>query len=203
MDLRLRPLVLSLTLVGVLLGATACIPLPSPRDAESVATPGPTTEESPTDGSSSAAPDDDTDADELGDAFAEREEFFRAQQLPMDGTPLVAVTPAQKQFIAEQRAYVEGQGASWSAQDESITLALAADACETAILSAHAVDATTLQTHVDTSPLFGAILPKDTDAATRAAGERNVASVMVFGTSFLCPDDAPAWQAAYLEVYGG
>ncbi|MBD8218092.1 hypothetical protein IFU40_05505 [Microbacterium sp. CFBP 13617] len=56
MDLRLRPLVLSLTLVGVLLGATACIPLPSPRDAESVATPGPTTEESPTDGSSSAAP---------------------------------------------------------------------------------------------------------------------------------------------------
>lgn len=205
MNARRRPLVLVLTLAAVLAGTTACLPLPSPLGSDEAAgapTPAPTVDEFPT-----AGPGDDAtsapDAGALEDSFTERDDFFREQQLPLDGSPLVAVTPAQKEFIAQQRAYVESQGASWSAQDESITLALAADACETAILNGHLVDASTLEGHVASSPLFAAILPTDADAETLAAGERNLASVMVFGTSFLCPDDAPAWEAAYTEVYGG
>lgn len=195
MTSRPRALVLSLTVAAVILGTTACFPVPNLGGAgENESAP---TQTQPVD------PADGADAASIDDPLAERQEFFEDQQLPLDGTPLVAVTPAQKEFISQQRAYVEGQGSTWSAQDENIALALAADACETAILNSHRVDASTLQTHVATSPLFAAILPKDADAATLAAGERNVASVMVFGTSFLCPDDAPAWQSAYSEVYGG
>jgi len=192
MNAHPRPLVLSLTITAVLLATTACFPLPSPGASdESESAPAQT------------QPADGADAESVDDPLAERQAFFEEQQLPLDGTPLTAVTPAQKEFISQQRAYVEGQGSTWSAQDENISLALAADACETAILNSHRIDASTLQTHVATSPLFAAILPKDADAATRAAGESNVASVMVFGTSFLCPDDSAAWQAAYTEVYGG
>jgi hypothetical protein len=25
---------------------------------------------------------------------------------------------------------------------------------------------------------------------------------MVFGTGFVCPDDAPQWEAAFTELYG-
>ncbi|MDQ1122218.1 hypothetical protein [Microbacterium trichothecenolyticum] len=200
MNARPRLLVLPLLVAAVLSSTSGCIPLPSPLSPDAALSSSPTpTSEAGEESDVSSPPD----ADALGDAFVEREEFFREQQLPTDGSPLVAVTPAQKEFIAQQRAYIESQGASWSAQDENIALALAADACETAILNAHRVDASVLQSHVVSSPLFAAILPKDADAATRAAGERNVASVMVFGTSFLCPDDAPAWQSAYTEVYGG
>jgi hypothetical protein len=192
---RRRPLLLSLAVAAVLLGTTACFPLPSLGDSDE-------NESAPTQ-TQPADPTDGADAESDDDPLAERQEFFEAQQLPLDGTPLVAVTPAQKEFISQQRAYVEGQGSTWSAQDENISLALAADACETAILNSHRIDASTLQTHVATSPLFAAILPKDADAATLAAGERNIASVMVFGTSFLCPDDSAAWESAFTEVYGG
>ena len=39
-------------------------------------------------------------------------------------------------------------------------------------------------------------------AEEREAGERNLVSIMVFGTGFICPDDAPGWEAAFDEVYG-
>lgn len=123
------------------------------------------------------------------------------QQLPTDGSDLVAVTEAQKQFISEQRAYLESQGVEWTAQHESIYLALAADACETSILNGHDIDATRFSLHVQSSPLFRALL-EGVGEDEVAAGEKNLASVMVFGTGFLCPEDAPQWDAAFRELYG-
>lgn len=201
MDARTRPLVLTATLAAVLLGATACFPLPSPLgtdDAAGTPTPVPTVEES-------IAPQDETTAtpDDFEDVFAERDAFFREQQLPLDGSPLVAVTPAQQDFITQQKAYVEEQGLAWTASDESLALALAGDACETAILSRHQVDASTLSAHVTTSPLFAQLIPSDLDGAARTQAEAPIASVMVFGTTFLCPDDGDQWVAAYQDVYGG
>lgn len=201
MSARTRPLVLTATLAAVLLGATACFPLPSPLgsdDAADAPTPAPTAEEFSTPGDEATATPDDFD-----DVFAERDEFFREQQLPMDGSPLVAVTPAQQDFIAQQRAYVEEQGLSWTASDESLSLALAGDACETAILSRHQVDASTMTAHVTTSPLFAQLIPADLDGAARTQAEAPIASVMVFGATFLCPDDGDQWVAAYQDVYGG
>lgn len=201
MNARTRPLVLALTLAAVVLGTTACIPLPSPLGPDGAAG-------SPTsalDGEQSPLPAESTtvDPDDVSDVFAEREEYFREQQLPMDGSPLVAVTAAQKQFIAEQRAYVEQQGSTWTSTDESLALALAGDACETAILSRHQVDATTMNTHVATSPLFAQLIPSDVQGAARTQAEKPIASVMVFGATFMCPADGDKWVAAYQEVYGG
>lgn len=196
-----RPALLSLTLAAILVGTTGCLALPSPLEpdaAGSASRPTPAAVDT-------ASPSNDAtvDPDSFEDVFAERDEFFREQQLPMDGTPLVAVTPAQQQFIAEQRAYVEQQGLSWSSQDESLALALAGDACETAILSRHEVDASTLIAHVSTSPLFAQLIPADAQGEARTQAEAPIASVMVFGATFLCPEDGDAWVAAYQDVYGG
>ncbi|MCW2164508.1 hypothetical protein B0I12_001643 [Microbacterium hydrothermale] len=196
-----RPLALSLMLAAVLAATTACIPLPSPLDrGDAAEAPSSVATEAP-----STAPGDEAtvDPDDYSDVFAERDEFFRAQQLPMDGTPLVAVTPAQKDFIAQQQAYVEQQGLSWTASDENLALALAGDACETAILSRHRVDSSTLIAHVTTSPLFAQLIPADLEGDARTTAEAPIASVMVFGTTFLCPEDGDQWVAAYREVYGG
>lgn len=201
MNARTRPLVLALTLAAVVLGTTACIPLPSPLGPDGAAgspTSAPDGEQSPLPAESTTV-----DPDDVSDVFAEREEYFREQQLPMDGTPLVAVTTAQKQFVAEQRAYVEQQGSTWTSTDESLALALAGDACETAILSRHQVDATTMNTHVATSPLFAQLIPSDVQGAARTQAEKPIASVMVFGATFMCPADGDKWVAAYQEVYGG
>lgn len=203
MKARLRPLVLTLVVATALGTTTGCIRLPSPLGPQGADAP----LTAPGEPSSSAPfPDDSAtpDAgDDLGGAFAERERFFQEQQLPLDGTPLVAVTPAQKEFIAEQKAYVEEQGATWTAEEESLSLALAADACETAILNYHEIDADLLRTHVATSPLFANLVPADLQGQDRTNAEAPIASVMVFGTTFLCPDDGDAWISAYTEVYGG
>jgi hypothetical protein len=199
MKARLRPLVLTLVVATALGTTTGCIRLPSPLGPDGMTPPLTAPGESTPFPGDSASPD----ADDLGDAFAEREKFFEEQQLPLDGTPLVAVTPEQKEFIAEQKAYVEEQGVAWTAQDESLSLALAADACETAILNDHAVDADLLRTHVATSPLFAQLVPADLQGDDRTYAEAPLASVMVFGATFLCPDDGDAWITAYQAVYGG
>ena len=141
------------------------------------------------------APDDETGAG-MEDALAERDAFIEAQQQPLDGTALVAKTPEQIELISQQRAYVESQGGTWNADAESITLALALDACETSILNAHAVDVDIFRTHVTSSPLIDAVTGGDP-----AAGEGAV-SIMVFGTGFICPDDAPQWESAWSESGG-
>lgn len=203
MKARLRPLALSLVLVAALGTTTGCIRLPSPLGPDAAGAPL-TAPAEPSD--PAPLPDDPTSpgtGDDLDDPFAERERFFEEQQLPLDGTPLVAVTPAQKQFIDEQKAYAQEQGVEWTAQDESLSLALVADACETAILSSHVVDATTLQAHVATSPIFAQLVPAELQGSERTAAEAPIASLMVYGTTFLCPDDGDAWIDAYTEVYGG
>lgn len=203
MKARLRPLVLTLLVATALGTTTGCIRLPSPLGPDGMTAPltAPGESSAPTpfpgDAASPGAGDD------LGDVFAEREKFFEEQQLPLDGTPLVAVTAAQKEFIAQQKAYVEEQGVAWTAQDESLSLALAADACETAILNDHAIDADLLRTHVATSPLFAQLVPADLQGDDRTSAEAPIASVMVFGATFLCPDDGDDWIAAYTDVYGG
>jgi len=141
------------------------------------------------------APDDEAGAG-MADAFAERDAFIAAQQQPLDGSPLVAKTPEQMELVAQQRAYFEEQGAEWSADAESVTLALALDACETSILNGHAVDVDVFRMHVTTSPLIDAITGGD------PAGVEGAVSIMVFGTGFICPADAPQWESAWTEAGG-
>ncbi|MCR2785654.1 MULTISPECIES: hypothetical protein [unclassified Microbacterium] len=134
--------------------------------------------------------------DGLGDALGERDQFFVDQQQPLDGSALVAKTPEQTELVAQQRAYVESQGGTWNAEAETITLALALDACETSILNGHAVDLDVFRTHVTSSPLVSAVSGGDPGAIEGAV------SIMVFGTGFICPDDAPQWEAAWSESGG-
>jgi pyruvate/2-oxoglutarate dehydrogenase complex dihydrolipoamide acyltransferase (E2) component len=188
-------------LVATLACVTGCAAAaPAEEPERESATPAAT--RAPTPGPTPIGTAEPATEEQIAAAMAEREAFIREQGLPLDGSPLVAVTPAQRAFIAEQRAYVESQGGTWDAQSESLSLALTADACETAILNYHRVDASVLQVHVASSPLFTAIIPGDLAEPERLTAERNVASIMVFGTGFLCPDDASGWQQAFAETYG-
>lgn len=126
----------------------------------------------------------------FADAFAERDQFQIDQQQPLDGSALVARTPEQQEFIAEQRAYTESQGGSWSAEAETISLALALDVCETSILNQHVVDADVFAAHVASSPLIAAVAGDD-PVAIKGAVE-----IMVFGAGFLCPADYQQWLDA-------
>lgn len=184
-----RLLAPALLLALVPLAGCQFTPLPSSTEpGEALA---PTAPSSPnTDGSGS---DDLID----GDVFAERDAFFAEQQQVPGDPMLTPKTPQQQEFIAQQRAYTESQGGTWSAELESITLALALDACETSILNGHDVDADLYATHVATSPLISALAGGD------PATQRNVTSIMVFGTRFLCPADAPQWESAYRASTGG
>lgn len=193
--MRNSPFALSSAVVAALVVLTGCSALTS--NAEDLAATPSAYHSAPT------PPPSTTEPTDLADAFAERDAFLAAQQLPLDGSPLVAITDAQKQFIAEQRAYVEQNGGTFDAQSESIALALASDGCETSILNGHEFDADLLRTHVSTAKLIDALIPADTPPDTRTTYEGNLVSLIVFGTSFLCPADHDQWQAAYAEVYGG
>ncbi|UNK72428.1 hypothetical protein [Microbacterium sp. H1-D42] len=145
--------------------------------------------------------DTEAESDAMSEALAEREAFLDAQQLPRDGTPLVAVTDAQKQLVTEQRAWSESQGATWTPQDESIVLALAADACESAILNQHVIDGAFLMTVVTNSPLVQQLIPADASDEKKALYVRNLASMSVFGAGFLCPSDKAAYNVAFAEAF--
>ncbi|MEH3089320.1 MAG: hypothetical protein PGN24_06885, partial [Microbacterium arborescens] len=69
------------------------------------------------------------------------------------------------------------------------------DACETSILNGHEIDVTAFRTHVATSPLIDSLAVDD-------ASREGAVSIMVFGTRFLCPDDAPQWEQAWTEAGG-
>lgn len=149
---------------------------------------------SPTPTAEATSATDTGDDGGFADAFAERDQFVIDQQQPLDGSALVARTPEQQQFIAEQRAYIESQGGSWTAEAETISLALALDACETSILNFHAVDADVFAAHVQTSPLITAVAGDD-PAALKGAVE-----IMIFGAGFLCPADHQQWVDAMKAV---
>ena len=108
---------------------------------------------------------------------------------------LTAKTPAQQELVAQQRAHLEANGGQWSEQAETVTLALALDACETSILNGHQVDQNVYQVHVASSPLIQSLAIDD-------ASREGAVSIMVFGTRFLCPDDAPQWEQAWTESSG-
>lgn len=194
---RLRAMIRTSIAAGTALFAaltlTSCV---NPLDL--VESPTPSPEPTPT-----TAPENDDASGDYAAALAEREQFMQDQQLPLDGSLLKAVTPEQKEFIAEQRAHFEPQGGTWKAETESVTLALTADACETAILSFHDVDSTTVVTHIQTSPLFATLIPSDLTGESREDAEANVASIMVFGMRYMCPDDHPQWKTAFDELYPG
>ncbi|MCR2811866.1 MULTISPECIES: hypothetical protein [Microbacterium] len=179
---------------GVLaLSLTACTTAPSTEGAQRIDAPA--TAEAPTPEPSEGA--EDVAADEgMAAAFAERDRFLADQQQPLDGSPLVAKTPAQIELVTAQREYVESQGATWDANAESITLALPLDACETSILNGHAIDVETFRAHVNSSPLIDAVSGGDPQAIEGAV------SMMVFGTRFICPDDAAQWESAWSETDG-
>ena len=147
-----------------------------------------------------------TDVDEsqqpgMEDALTEREQFMEDQQLPLDGSQLSAVTPEQKQFIEEQRTHVEEQGGVWSPEAESLTLALTADACETAILNNHETEASTVQMHIDTSPLFLSQIPETLSEAEQAQAQMSMADIMVYGMQHMCPEDFQQWSDAVMELH--
>lgn len=174
-------------LAAAAFGLTACAGPAAP------ATTPPEAETSPTAPAVTASPHP---APEIREGMAERDQFIRDQQQPLDGSLLVAITEPQKALVRQQREYVQSQGGTWNAESESVTLALALDACETSILNGHEVDDAVFLTHVMSSPLIRAVAGDDPQAQT------NVASIMVFGTGFLCPDDAPQWQSAWEAAYG-
>lgn len=137
----------------------------------------------------------------MEDALAQRDQFMEDQKLPLDGSPLSAVTPEQKDFVEEQRTHVEEQGGVWTPEVESLTLALTADACETAILNDHDTDASTVQMHIDTSPLFLNQIPESLPEAQRAQAEMSMADIMVYGMQHMCPDDFEQWSEADMELH--
>lgn len=180
------------------LSLTACASYPT-EGAQRVDQGGDTAPDpaaTPDDGTTVEDTETDAEADEFAAAFAERDAFFVAQQQPLDGSSLVAKTPEQLALVAEQRAYVESQGGAWSAEAETLTLALTLDACETSILNGHNVDVDVFRTHVTTSPLIAAVSGGDPATIDGAV------SIMVFGTGFICPDDAAQWDAAWTESGG-
>lgn len=186
MHVRHARLALPIALAS-LIALSGCALLPSPGRPDTEASPRPSISPTPTASDAEAGSG-------TADALAERDEFFTAQQqIPGEGE-LVAKTDAQKELVTNQREYLESQGATWTSELESITLALALDACETSILNGHDVDVDTFRAHVATSPLIAALAGEDT------AAQAGVVSIMVYGTGFICPDDAPQWQAAASEA---
>ncbi|MDD7929988.1 hypothetical protein PUW81_006105 [Microbacterium sp. NM3R9] len=162
-------------------GSSDATPAPAASAPEKSATPTPDAAEG--------------DAALEGDVLAEREAFIAEQQQPVGQPVLTAKTPAQQDLVAQQRAHVEANGGQWSEQAETVTLALALDACETSILNAHEIDVASFRTHVVSSPLIGSLAVDD-------ASREGAVSIMVFGTRFLCPDDAPQWEQAWTEAGG-
>lgn len=146
--------------------------------------------------------DGETSVDEalLEPAFVERDEFFDEQQVPPGEMLTKAATQEQKNFIESQRDLTIASGGEWREDLEQVALALTFDACETAILNSHEVDVFVLESHLDTSPLYQLLL-EDFQGDEREALEVNLISIMVHGTSFLCPADYDQWFDAAMALY--
>ena len=187
--------------IGILVGAvilTVTLLQPSSSTADPAKTPA-TAEPAPTLGPSpSSEPTPDAEPTEepgsgIGDALAEREEFMRTQEQPMDGSLLAAKTPEQKAFVAEAKEYIEGSGGVWDAQTESYALALTLDACETSILNGHKIDKNTVRTHATTSPLLAALI-QGVPAEQKAGVTSGLMNLAVTGVGHVCPADQSQWK---------
>lgn len=187
--------------IGILVGAvilSVTLLQPSSSTADPAKTPA-TAEPAPTlEPSPSSEPTPDAEPTEepgsgIGDALAEREEFMRTQDQPMDGSLLVAKTPEQKAFVAEAKEYIEGSGGVWDAQTESYALALTLDACETSILNGHKIDENTVRTHATTSPLLAALI-QGVPAEQKAGVTSGLMNLAVTGVGHVCPADQGQWK---------
>ncbi|MFJ6652341.1 hypothetical protein ACIQLJ_06025 [Microbacterium sp. NPDC091313] len=130
------------------------------------------------------------------EVLAERDAFIAAQGQSQDGSLPTAKTSEQQAFLSQEKTYIESQGGTWDAFYDGVALAMTLDACETSILNRHDVTPDIARLHIDSSPLMQSISEGD------AAAIEGLASIMVSGTSFLCPDDAAQWEAGFAEIYG-
>ena len=147
-------------------------------------------------------PSDEPDSgSEFSDVFAEREQFMIDQQLPLDGSLLQAVTPEQHEFVQVMKQQFATNGVEFTKNDESVVLALAADACETAILSSHDSTDFVLRGHAITSPLIAEIT-KNLDEPTKSQAIDNLMYTAATGMSYMCPADADGWFET-LDAIGG
>ncbi|QLD13015.1 hypothetical protein [Microbacterium oleivorans] len=188
---HVRTPVIAVIAVAGLLTLAGCTPAEGPDADSGSPAMSPTTSET-----GSATPDAAADEpDATVDALAERDAFIAEQQQPVGQPSLTAKTPAQQELVTQQRAHLEENGGQWSEQAETVTLALALDACETSILNGHSIDTASFRTHVVSSPLIQSLAVDD-------ASREGAVSIMVFGTRFLCPDDAPQWEQAWTDAGG-
>lgn len=196
---RARASIITVALAGALILSSCAPAAPATRPPASSPDPVASLQLSPpTEATESESEPDDGS---LQAAFQERDEFFIEQRLPRDGSPLVAVTEAQKKLVTAQQEWVESQGGTWGARDEWILLALGSDTCENGILNQHRIDAQTLLTVVARSPLVQQLIPADATEQLRVQYVRNLASISVFAAGYLCPADSEAWQAAFAEAF--
>lgn len=142
-----------------------------------------------------------SDAALPADVFAERDAFFAEQGFTGRAGPLAARTDTQRALVAAQRAWTEQHGGAWSDRSESVLLALSSDTCETGILSGHRIDAALLKKLIASSPVTAQAIPQGTPADQAALLERNIASMSVFGASYLCPADKDSWSRAFQAAY--
>lgn len=127
---------------------------------------------------------------DLEKAFEEREAFIESQQIPTGVRTIAPVTEQQKAFIA---AISEDSASEPSGDDVSDILSLALNLCEHGILNGHRIDTALLKNYVETSPIIARVVSSiDSEEVVL-----NMMNVAVRGTSFLCPDDFPAWLDAY------
>ena len=92
-------------------------------------------------------------------------------------------------------------GGTWSVQDETTTLALTSDACQTSILNSHKADEVAARSRVSTSPLIASLV-KRASAEKQAAATNGLVKTSVIGTGYMCPADFPQWKAAFDAVSG-
>ncbi len=172
-------------------------PKPAPTVNGQTPTPSPPVDLLPIEEETDASAGGMLDYDKV---FAERDEFFEAQQLPLGSNNLSAVTDEQHAFIDEMQAYYESEGFCWNAEMESTVLALALNGCESSILNGHQLDEFAVQTYALSSPLI-AELTQGTSEADRITYTGNLMDVVVTGTYYLCPADHDQWKM-YVEQIG-
>lgn len=181
----------------VLLVATGCQPATDPVSAPALDS---ATQSQQIPGADDGLESPESTATDVHDLPTEREQFIREQKLPLDGSMLTAATPEQSDFIDLIVGRMESDGIAWDSELENLYLALAANACESAILSSHEASAFTVEAYALSSPLISAYvehLPEADRPLSIAAFTRSA----VDGMYYLCPEDYPEWDEAFYANY--
>ncbi|MFD2675324.1 hypothetical protein [Gulosibacter bifidus] len=156
--------------------------------------------------SASTEVDDPTGAGDPGNGpqtiTEERDQFFKDQKIELNNTIHEAATPEQEAFIEDIRSKREAAGdTTWSPEIETVTIALASDACETSILNSHNVDTEIVRIHAATSPLIKQMVKGKTESE-RIRMTQGAMEIATTGVGYMCPADEPDWTAAMKEING-